>query len=175
METSGNNTSAAEEAPASYYRSSIDRSLYTRCACPSESLFGGIFSTVKNPPCRGGGTVRCFFLDGKCRRHKCLFDLMTRCYTRDMDRHVYTHTREHLLPSLRSFRVSVGRATRPHVALLSSLKERNELPRKSHARGREKSANFYSTREIVRRQRVSIIYRVRSVFINGTVLLKVTR
>lgn len=71
-ETSGNNTRAVV-TPASYYRSSIDplpirsqptlRNHYTRRV---------VFPTVKNPPCRGG-TVRCFFLDGKCRRHKCLF------------------------------------------------------------------------------------------------------
>lgn len=35
-------------------------------------------------------TVRCFFLDGKCRRHKCLFDLMTRCPIRAQ---AGTHTR----------------------------------------------------------------------------------
>lgn len=79
-----------------------------------------VFSTVKNPPCRGG-TVRCFFLDSKCRRHKCLFDLMTRCPTRTR---AATYTREHLSPSLRSFRVSVGRATGPYVALLILLKKK---------------------------------------------------
>lgn len=79
-----------------------------------------VFSTVKNPPCRGG-TVRCFFLDSKCRRHKCLFDLMTRCPTRTR---AATYTREHLSPSLRSFRVSVGRATGPYVALLILLRKK---------------------------------------------------
>lgn len=63
-----------------------------------------VFSTVKNSPCCGW-TVRCFFLDGKCRRHKCLFDLMTRC---PIWARAATHTREHLSPSLRPFRVSVG-------------------------------------------------------------------
>lgn len=77
-----------------------------------ESLYAArCVLTVKNPPCRGG-TVRCFFLDGKCRRHKCLFDLMTRCPTRAR---VATHTREHLSPSLRSFRVSVGHATEQYT------------------------------------------------------------
>lgn len=55
-----------------------------------------VFSTVKNPPCRGG-TVRCFFLDSKCRRHKCLFDLMTRCPTRTRAA-TYTHVSTFRLP-----------------------------------------------------------------------------
>lgn len=84
-----------------------------------------VFSTVKNPPCRGG-TVRCFFLDGKCRRHKCLFDLMTRCPTRAPA----THTREHLSPSLRSFRVSVGCANRPYVALIILLRKKKGQKRR---------------------------------------------
>lgn len=85
-----------------------------------------VFSTVKNPPCRGR-TVRCFFLDGKCRRHKCFFDLMTRCPTRARSA---THTREHLSPSLRSFRVSVDRATGPYVALLIFLRRKRKKRRK---------------------------------------------
>lgn len=51
------------------------------------------FRPLKNPPCREA--VRCFFLDGKCRRHKCLFDLMTRCPTRPRSG---THTREESAP-----------------------------------------------------------------------------
>lgn len=132
-----------EEAPASYYRSSIDRSLSILGAYPSESLFGGMFSTVKNPPCRGG-TVRCFFLDGKCRRHKCLFDLMTRCPTR-------TRTGTYTLTYASTFYLPWGPsefplATRPHVALLSPLKK--QRARKSRAR----SSSWLSTREIIRRQ-----------------------
>lgn len=100
-----------------------------------------VFSTVKNPPCRGG-TVRCFFLDSKCRRHKCLFDLMTRCPTRTR---AATYTREHLSPSLRSFRVSVGRATGPYVALLILLRkkgrERERERRKTRRRLGSRTAN----------------------------------
>lgn len=86
-----------------------------------------VFSTVKNPPCPCGGTVRCFFLNSKCRRHKCLFDLMTRCPTRTR---AATYTREHLSPSLRSFRVSVGRATGPYAALLILLRKKGRERKK---------------------------------------------
>lgn len=108
--------------------------LSIRCLCSQPTLWNHymrrvVFSTVKNPPCRGG-TVRCFFLDGKCRRHKCLFDLMTRCPTRAR---AATHTREHLSPSLRSFQVSVGHATEPYVALLILLKKRGGKKRLRNA------------------------------------------
>lgn len=92
-------------------------------AYPLESLYAArCVLTVKNPSCRGG-TVRCFFLDGKCRRHKCLFDLMTRCPTRAR---IATHTREHLSPSLRSFRVSVGHATEHGTFNFPKEKERKK-------------------------------------------------
>jgi len=114
-------TIRVEEAPASYYRSSID-SLCSQPTLRNHYIRRVVFSTVKNLPCRGG-TVRCFFLDGKCRRHKCFFDLMTRCLTRAR---AVTHTREHLSPSLRSFQVSVGRATGPYVTLLILLKKKKK-------------------------------------------------
>lgn len=120
-ETSGNNTRGGSTCVllSIIYRSG---SLCSQLTLRNHYMRRVVFSTVKNQPCCGG-TVRCFFLDGKCRRHKCLFDLMTRCPTRAR---AATHTREHLSPSLRSFRVSVDGTTGPYVALLILLREREK-------------------------------------------------
>ncbi|KAG7188045.1 hypothetical protein KM043_013211 [Ampulex compressa] len=62
--------------------------------------------------------VRCFFLDGKCRRRKCFFDLMTRCLAAAQAA-VHADTRPFYLPPrsayvfvpLQSFRWATGRTT----------------------------------------------------------------
>lgn len=121
------------DAPASYYRSSIDPfPMLSQLTLRNHYIYGALCSrplkthpVVKEPPSGA------FFLDGKCRRHKCLFDLMTRCPIRAWPA---THTREHLSPSLRSFRVSVGRTTGPYVALLILLKKRKEQRKKRNGK-----------------------------------------
>lgn len=119
METSGNNTRGSTCVLLSIIYRSVPSILLCLPFGITIRRYIGIFSTVKNPPCRGG-TVRCFFLDGKCRRHKCLFDLMTRCYTRSWtSTYTFIHASTFYLP----WGPSV--AIRPHVALLSpSKKER---------------------------------------------------
>lgn len=132
-----------EEAPASYYRSSIDRSLSISSVPTLRNHYSAVCSRpLKTHPASWWN--RQVLLPGRqVQAAQVPFRFNDTLSHTSTDRHVYTHISEHLLPSLRSFRVSVAHAIRPHVALLSPLKKERALSKESRL----------STREIIRRNK----------------------